>query len=122
MVLVFGIGFLISTVGILGLALVLGDYKPTIKKTIGENLVYSETTLGNAISVDRGKRFEIHQKIKWIPILEKKLASKEVYNNLFYSSDTIAVTYDPNMNEVYLNLIRIDEKSGREWKDTLYLK
>lgn len=70
--------------------------------------MYSETTLGNAISDDRGKRFEIHQEIKWIPILEKKVASKEVYNNLFYYPDSIAISYDPKMKAVYLNLIPID--------------
>lgn len=34
MVLVFGFGFFLSTVGILGLALILGDYKPAIKKIL----------------------------------------------------------------------------------------
>lgn len=120
MVIVFGIGFLISTIGLLGLMFILGDYKPSIVKPISKELTYSETGLGNAVSNYRGRRFEIHQKIKWMPIFKRRVASKEVFNNLMYYQDSISVNYHQEQKKIFLEL-KTGKEANQIWRDTLYL-
>ena len=49
MVVVFGIGYISSTFGILGVGFVLGEYDTSVETRISKNLIYKETSLGNAI-------------------------------------------------------------------------
>ena len=73
MVVVFGISYLSSTIGILGVGFILGDYETTNETHISKNLTYKETILGNAISDYRGKRIEIYKTISWFPIIEWRI-------------------------------------------------
>lgn len=121
MVIVFGFGFLLSTVGLLGLMFVLGDYQPSITKPISENLTYSETWLGNAISNDRGRRYEVHQQINWLPILKRQVACKEVFHHRFYHKDSTTVIFDLEEEKLFISVIPNDKSDMGIWNDTLNL-
>ncbi len=120
MVLVFGIGYLSSTIGILGVGLVLGDYETSCEKYLSKNLIYKETTLGNATSNFRGKRVEIYKTISWLPIVEWRILNKEYYNGT-PNLNRLNVVYRADEKVIYLNVKEIS--AGKMvWVDTLHLK
>lgn len=118
MIPIFGLGYLLSTVGILGLAFMVSDYDPTRRIELSNNLEYRETSIGNAISARRGRRCEVFEKMSWFPLIERRIVSKE--NNLFYR-DSIQVQYDKKSQQVYLKMRYRELKQYKNWKDTLYL-
>ena len=120
MVVVFGVGYLLSTVGLLGLGFIVAEYEPNRKMELSNNLEYRETWLGNAISDHRGKRFEVYQQIGWLPIMERRIACKENYNLIVYP-DSINVQFDDLNHKVYLNTNQRKRNHEQIWNDTLYL-
>ena len=121
MVIVFGIGYLSSTFGILGVGFVLGEYDTSCETRISKNLIYKETPLGNAISDYRGKRVEIYKTISWLPIIEWKILNKEYYNVIPYLN-RLNVDYHPETKTIYLNVEEISAGKIENWVDTLKLK
>ena len=55
MIIVFGIGYILSTIGLLGLGFIVAEYEPNRRIKLSANLEYRETWLGNALSDHRGK-------------------------------------------------------------------
>ena len=122
MVVVFGIGYLMGTIGLLGIGLVLGEFTVHAEKWLGNGLIYKETSLGNAISDHRGKRVEIYQTISWLPIFEWQKQEKR-YNSVIAYANTLNVNYNPKENRIYLSASapnRVDNKI-EHWADTLDL-
>ena len=120
MIIVFGISYVLSTVGLLGLGFIVAEYEPNRRIELSNNLEYRETWLGNAISAHRGKRFEVYQQIKWLPFIERRIACKENYNLIVYP-DSINVIYDELKHEVYLSTNKRKRNKNEIWKDTLNL-
>ena len=121
MVMVFGIGYLSSTFGILGVGFVLGEFDTSFETRISKNLIYKETSLGNAISDYRGKRVEIYKTISWLPIIEWRILDKEYYNVIPYLN-RLNVDYHPETKTIYLNAEEISAGKIETWTDTLKLK
>lgn len=121
MAIVFGIGYLSSTIGILGVGFVLGEYDTSSETHISKNLIYKETTLGNAISDYRGKRVEIYKTISWFPIFEWRILKKEYYNVIPYLNQ-LNVDYQPDTKTIYLSAKEISAGKMETWADTLKLK
>jgi hypothetical protein len=121
MVVVFGIGYISSTFGILGVGFVLGEYDTSVETRISKNLIYKETSLGNAISDYRGKRVEIYKTISWLPIIEWRILDKEYYNVIPYLN-RLNVVYLPETKTIYLNAEEISAGKIETWADTLKLK
>ncbi|MGB3923552.1 MAG: hypothetical protein ACOXZQ_14080 [Bacteroidales bacterium] len=121
MVVVFGIGYISSTFGILGVGFVLGEYDTSVETRISKNLIYKETSLGNAISDYRGKRVEIYKTISWLPIIEWRILDKEYYNVIPYLN-RLNVVYLPETKTIYLNAEDIRAGKIETWADTLKLK
>ena len=121
MAIVFGLGYLLSTIGILGVGFVLGDYDTSSQTHISKNLIYKETTLGNAISDYRGKRVEIYKTISWFPIIEWRILNKEYYN-IIPCFNQINVNYQPDTRTFILRAKEINAEKMETWADTLKLK
>jgi len=121
MVVVFGIGYISSTFGILGVGFVLGEYDTSVETRISKNLIYKETSLGNAISDYRGKRVEIYKTISWLPIIEWRILDKEYYSVIPYLN-RLNVVYLPETKTIYLNAEEISAGKIETWADTLKLK
>src|ERR1051325_11625938 len=103
MVAVFGIGYLSSTIGWLGLGFVVGEFTTENEQWLGDGLIYKEITLGNAIADYRGKRVEIDKTISWLPILEWRVKTKEYYNVITYMIKPLTVEYKPSEEKIYLS-------------------
>jgi len=121
MAVVFGIGYLSGTFGILGVGFVLGEYDTSFETHISKSLIYKETPLGNAISDYRGKRVEIYKTISWLPIIEWRILNKEYYNVIPYLN-RLNVDYNHDTKTIYLNAEDIRAGKIETWADTLKLK
>lgn len=118
---VFFLSYFTGTVGILGVGFVVAEYETNNETWFDNGLIYKETSLGNAISDYRGKRIEISRTIKWLPVIEWQIISKEYFNLLVYGQQ-IDVVYDKPMNEFLLTAEEQWQDSTYYWTDTIRLE
>jgi len=121
MVLVFSVGYFSGTVGILGVGFVVGEFETNNEIWFDNGLIYKETSLGNAISDYRGKRIEINRTIKWLPLIEWQILSKEYFDFLAYGQQ-LNVVYDKPKNEFLLSAKEQLQDSTYYWNDTIRLE
>jgi hypothetical protein len=121
MVLVFSVGYFSGTVGILGVGFVVGEFETNNEIWFDNGLIYKETSLGNAISDYRGKRIEINRTIKWLPLIEWQILSKEYFDFLAYGQQ-LNVVYDKPKNEFLLSAKEQLQDSTYYWTDTIRLE
>ena len=123
MFLVYGIGYLSSTVGIIGIGFIIGEYETSNESWLKDGLIYKETPLGNAIADYRGKRVEIYKTISWLPIIEWRIQKKEYYEALPYLNK-LNVEYREKEKKIYLNTSSEWGKDNHieHWADTLTLR
>lgn len=115
---VFSIGYFSGTVGLLGVGFVIGEFETSNEIWLDNGLIYKETSLGNAISDYRGKRVEIYRTIKWLPLIEWQVASKEYFDLLVYGQP-LNVNYNSVNQEFYLDAEKQWGDSTYYWNDTL---
>ncbi|MDI9311325.1 MAG: hypothetical protein QM535_14030 [Limnohabitans sp.] len=123
MILIFGLGYLSSTIGALGLGFVTGEYSTDTEKWFDNGIIYKEYSLGNTISDYRGKRIEIYKTIPWLPIIEWQVQHKEYYN-FITSLHPLKIDYRQNENKIYLSTSTSlrEENNTKTWADTLTIK
>lgn len=123
MISTFGLGYLSSTLGILGVGLIVAEYETDAEKKLDHSLIYRERSLGNAISDYRGKRIEIYKIVTWLPVFEHRIIEKEYFDIITYSNG-LKVNYDPNKHTIQLSTKVLSIKNNREekWSDTIVLK
>jgi hypothetical protein len=102
---VFGVGYFISTVGVLGLGFAMDVY-PERTVNIGKNLVCKEVPLGNALTDSRGKVIEIYKTLSDLPVLEWKITEKYYPGMAANISD---VNYSFNEKDSVLTLRFLNE-------------
>ena len=122
MFLVYGIGYLSGTVGILGVGFIIGEFETSNEIWLKDGLIYKEIPLGNAIADYRGKRVEIYKTISWLPLIEWRINKKE-YINVLPNLDKLNVEYSEKERKIYLNTSRTWGKDNHieSWADTLTL-
>ena len=118
MIFVFGIGYLSGTVGALGVGFVIEEFETSNEIWLDNGLIYKETSLGNAISDYRGKRVEIYRTIKWLPLIEWQVTSKEYFNLMVYGQP-LNINYNSVNQELYLDIEKQWGDSTYYWNDTL---
>lgn len=121
MALIFGLGYFLGSVGILGIGLGIGDYQTDAETWYDNGLIYKETSLGNAIADYRGKRVEISKTIPWLPIFEWEVETKEYFGRAVYKN-RLEVEFNSNKKEFYLSTIDQFKDSTEFWKDTLKIE
>ena len=123
MVVVYSFGYILGSVGVLGIGFISAEYDTNIEKPISNGLIYKETILGNAISDYRGKRVEIFKTLPWFPIIEWRILHKEYYNFIPFRNE-LHVDYHPETNTIYLSASEFSGKNHEleTWSDTLRLK
>ena len=123
MISTFGLGYLSSTLGILGVGFIVAEYETDVEKKLDHSIIYRERSLGNAISDYRGKRIEIYKTVTWLPVFEHRIIEKEYYDIITYSNG-LKVNYDPNKHTIHLSAKILSTKDNREekWSDTIVLK
>lgn len=67
-------GYIISTVGVLGLMLIISGLETTNVKIIADNFEYREYSFGNSTATYGGKEFNFYEKYKLLPF-ENKIAN-----------------------------------------------
>ena len=67
------IGYVLSTIGLLGLMMILGDYEVKEKKILTNNIQYRKYGFGNATTSDGGYEFDFYKTYKFSPF-EKRIA------------------------------------------------
>jgi hypothetical protein len=122
MIFIFGLGYLLGTIGALGVAFAVGEYETDTERWLGDGLIYKESSLGNAISDYRGKRVEIYKTISWMPIVEWRIQKKEYFNFITYGNK-LNIDYQPTENKIYLSTSSLTGKDRHteRWADTLIL-
>jgi len=121
MLVVFGFSYFISTVGILGVGFAIAKFETDKETWFDHGLIYKELSLGNALTDFRGKRVEIYRTLKWFPLIEWQIATKEYYNSMVYSKPLNA-HYDETNEEFYLEVEKQWRDSTYYWNDTIRLK
>ena len=121
MLVVFGFSYFISTVGILGVGFAIAKFETEKETGFDHGLIYKELSLGNALTDFRGKRVEIYRTLKWFPLIEWQIATKEYYNSMVYSKPLNA-HYDETNEEFYLEVEKQWRDSTYYWNDTIRLK
>ena len=118
---VFGIGYISGTIGALGVGFVTAEFTPETEKWLGDGLIYKETTLGNAVSDNRGKRVEIYKTIFWLPIIEWRIENKVYEKYITIMTSPLTVDYKPDEKKIYLSASMWweNERKQEEWSDTL---
>jgi hypothetical protein len=121
MFIVFGIGYFSGTIGVLGVGFVTAEYDCDHQEWFDNGLVYKEYSLGNAISDYRGKRIDINRTIKYLPIIEWRVISKEYFNLAVYGQP-LNVKYNNEKKEFTLSAERQWSDSTYHWNDTIRIK
>lgn len=123
MIFIFGIGYFSSSLGILGVGLVVANYENSAQTDLGDGLIYKEQSIGNAISDYRGKHIEIYKTVTWLPIFEYRILEKEYDEALTYVNE-LTVKYEPAQHKIYLSNRTEWEKDKemKKWSDTIDVK
>lgn len=119
-----GLNYLLGTVGALGLAMVVGQLDVDKEQWFGDGIIVKQSTIGNALTDYRGKKVEIYQTWKWLPIFEYRIQQKE-YMNIITYGNPLAVSLSDTRNTVFLSTSMIygpEKKNTYNWADTLIIK
>jgi hypothetical protein len=121
MVLVFGVGYLSGTIGVLGVSFVVGEYDTEYEEWLADGIIYKESILGNAISDHRGKKIEIYKTISWLPLIEWRTEVKEYKEYITIITTPLTIDYKPEDNKIYLSasIWWEHDKKQINWTDTL---
>lgn len=116
-----GIGYMMSTIGILGLAFTLGDYETVDIQKLDNGIICKKTCYGNVTVDSSGTWIRIYKTIKWLPIIEWQLAEKEYKNEIL---PVYKANYSITKNEVsfYSSEWNKYEDKQEIWTDTISLK
>lgn len=118
-VLIFGLNYLLSTVGALGVGFALNDWTPRQEIKLDNNLIYKEIPLGMATDDYRGKRVEIYKRIGFLP-LERKILTKSYINETGGFIYKLDVKYNSKTKDLYLfGADRLRDKEINYWYDTI---
>jgi hypothetical protein len=118
-ILIFGLNYLSSTIGALGVGFALNNWEPRQEICLGDQLKYKEIPLGMATDDYRGKRIEIYKQV-WILPLERKILTKEYINEAPGYIKKLEINYNIESKELYL--FGADTMRNEEivyWYDTI---
>lgn len=123
MIFTFGIGYLSSSLGILGVGFAVASYENSVEKQLGHGLTYKDQILGNALTDYRGKRIEVYKTVSWLPIFEYRILEKEYDEVLTYLKE-LTVKYEPAQHKIYLSTAAQWGEDGKmkRWSDTIEVK
>ena len=124
MIFTFGLGYILGTVGVLGVDFIVDEFNTPTQEYLGDGLIYKESSLENGIHYFRGKRVEIYRTISWFPIIEWRIRKKE-YFSLFSPGSHLKADYRPTEKKIFLSLYTCKKWSQdlqkTNWSDTLNL-
>lgn len=99
------LGLLLSTVGILGLGLAVGEIEPDSRQSLGPALTAQTYKLGNAIADYRGRRVAVFRPLPLIPVLQRPVADTSYYSLLPYVSEP-TLRYRPEAGDLVIRALR----------------
>ena len=94
-------GYIMSTIGILGLGFIILDYVPECKVRLSENYVYQINSFGNATTSSGGRTVKIMYSTNKLPLIERTIFSKD-FDSRFYNTDSISVKYHYSNNSFHI--------------------
>lgn len=101
MTIVFGIGYLLSTIGIFVLFMTIAENTPERTQRINSSIVYKEYNVGFATSSFGGIIICLYKNYKYFPFLEMKIFEKEFINDN---------SVDKHINKIYPENSKINNK------------
>ncbi len=105
--------YIASTIGALALGEATAHYSPYDEQHLNESVIYKDFI----IRKPSGKRIELHRKIKWMPLLERRFFSKKLNESRIYQQ-SLDATFDESKSELYLQLT-IPHIDSVVWKKTI---
>lgn len=112
---IFGLSYLMGSIGLIGTGLIITEFIPTHKEKLTTDLVYREYLQGNTFSYSNQKRIEIHTRPAFLPIIEWPVL-KMTYNEATVCDRTpLSLDYYPGNKLLIL-------KNDKLWSDTLQIK
>ena len=133
MIHIFAAGYILSTVGLLGLGFITEEYQPTKSLRINSSTLYKEYTIGNAISSTRGINVCLYRNYYWFPFFERQFFEKEyigsdhkITNQKLNTPENSSVNNTPsfyatNFNLKYDSINQEIILSTEDSRDTLHL-
>jgi hypothetical protein len=136
LVFVFGLSYLLSTIGLLGLAFIMDNFEPSRSIRINNSIIYREYGRGNATTATGGAEVSLFTSFRWFPFVERAFFSKQyisgfdktdynkherfttpknspINNTPTFFGTNFKLTYDTTKNELIL--------SYEQRRDTLHL-
>ncbi len=123
MIIVYVIGYFLSSFGLLALAFVIGDFEPNYEQSISKKLICKEYHYGMAIDDFRDREIQIHSTIDYLPFLEHKIKEKYYHNLITVDFKPLQAIYDQEENKVILTafVYKNDVKEKTLWVDSISL-
>ncbi|MBL4677832.1 MAG: hypothetical protein JKY70_16760 [Mucilaginibacter sp.] len=84
---VFGFGYLMSTIGIIGLGFIVAEIESDRVIHLDDHILYRQYYQGNALTDYRGIEVIISKKVKWLPLLTYDVLSKEYQMKFNYKKE-----------------------------------
>ena len=81
------VGYLVATLGLLGLMMISLDFESHRTVDLGDNSYFREYGYGNATTDDGGLKIDVYKFLPWFPIFEKKIFSKNVSSMHYNTTD-----------------------------------
>ncbi len=115
MILVYGVGYLLGTIGFVILWYLLADFVLYQEEDLGHGLVYQERSINGTLSSKQGTVVEIRKAVPVLSFLRYKVAGKKYLNEGVYQK-SIDVAYDADRGVVLL------KSRNDEWGDEIELE
>ncbi len=115
MVLVYGVGYLLGTLGFVILWYIMSDFTLYQEEDLGHGLVYQERSITGALSGNQGTVVEIRKTVPGLPFLLYKTAGKKYLNEGVYQK-SIDVVYEADRKVVVM------KSRNDEWGDEIVIE
>ena len=79
---IFGLGYLLGTLGFLGIGFISAEYEPSKFIRLSESVVYKQYGIGNATTSRGGIRVCLFRSYQWFPVIERQIFEKKYINGL----------------------------------------
>lgn len=87
LVILFGLSYFFSTMGLLGVAFIVGEFEPSRSVRINGSTLYREYGRGNATTATGGTEVSLSTSFWWFPFVEREFFSKQYISGFDKTND-----------------------------------
>jgi len=101
------VGYLVATVGLLGLIMISTDFESHRTVTLSKNTYFREYVYGNVTTEDGGMKIDVYEYLTWFPIFEKKIFSKQI-SIMRYEINDLKIKLTPTLDKYKIQIYSKD--------------